>query len=785
MTKIYQKKYFLYASIGFLLLFSAGCRSARFLEDGQALVVRTQIEGLSPSMEEEAQNYIPQSIQPNSRINLFFYNLINTQKGKYKSRNIRRVGEAPHILDSALVDLSAMQINRFLFNKGYLEAKVTDSIHYKGKKASIRFLVDTGEPFNINRILLEVEDPSVAALYLQSKHDFTNLRPGFRLDIDSIAAEREAIYSMMRRNGYVDYMRQYMYVDIDTNLTEKQADLLIHIDNPTGQQAHIKYVVDSSLITIRHQDPDRNPEQPHITKTSNGLTFHDYTGKFRTKSLSRYFFLFPGDIYNLDRENLTYDRLFDLNSFRSVNSEYVRLDSNKLGLNYELTPRPYMSNQVEGEYTFSGGMSGFNLANTFSHRNLFGGSEQLDIKLGYGVLFDSRLPGTLFDRIFNNDFQIGVNISVPRLLVPFKEFSFNYIGLPRTTFTSSLQIFDQVLTYSNRYAVNTISYFWNSSPNKQHQFSPLVLEYRHGRLDGNFAQDLIDKGYLLYVRSNNRAYFGLGSQYIYTYNGPKLLRKENFFYMRGALELSGNVLNFSNYLFNFSRNDDGEKEIFGVPYLQYTKMEGDFRFYRYLGGDRQLVFRLNPGLALPYGNNSSLLIFEKSFFGGGMNGMRAWQARTLGPGNYNREDLDPSLRMNLRNLDQLGEIKLEANMEYRFRIMHNLWGAKVKGATFTDIGNIWQLHEQQLTPGGKFEADKFLGQLGIGAGAGLRFDLDYFIIRFDVGAKVRDPQFEAGNQWVIGKWFKGARAFKNDYAQSNAPDRYRFVQYNFGIGMPF
>lgn len=785
MNDFNQKKYFLYASIGFLLLFSAGCRSARFLEDGQALVVKTQIVGLAPAVEEEAQEFIPQSIQPNSRINLFLYHLINTKNGAYKTRNIRRIGEAPHLLDSALVELSALQINRFLFNKGYLDAKVTDSIHYKGKKASVRFMVETGTPFTVNRILLDVEDPSVAALYLQRKHSFTNLKPGLRLDIDSIAAEREAIYTLMRRNGYVDFMRQYMHVDIDTNQTSRQADLQIHIDTPPGQHAHTKYRVDSSHITIRHQDATRNSAQPMVTKSADGLTFTDYTGKFRTKALNRYFFIHPGDYYNLDLENLTFDRLFELNSFRSINSEHLKLDSNTLALNFELIPRPFMSNQVEGEYTFSGGMSGFNLANTYSHRNLFGGSEQLDIKLGYGVLFDSRLSGSLFDRIFNNDFQATVNISVPRLLVPFRDFSFNYIGLPRTTFTSSLQIFDQMLTYSNRYAVNTVSYLWNSTPFKQHQLSPLVLEYRHGRLNNDFAQDLIDQGYLLYVRSNNRAYFGMGSQYVYTYNAPKLLREENFFYMRGALELSGNVLDLSSNLFQFSKNDDGEKEIFGVPYLQYAKMEGDFRFYRFLGGDRQLVFRFNPGLAIPYGNNSSLLIFEKSFFGGGMNGMRAWQARTLGPGNYNREDLDPSLRMNLRNLDQLGEIKLEANLEYRFRIMHNLWGAKVKGATFTDIGNIWQLNEQQLTPGGKFEADKFLGQLGIGAGAGLRFDLDYFIIRFDVGAKVRDPQFDGADQWVISKWFNGASVFKNSYAQTNAPDRYRFVQYNFGIGLPF
>src|SRR5690606_3666404 len=247
-------------------------------------------------------------------------------------------------------------------------------------------------------------------------------------------------------------------------------------------------------------------------------------------------------------------------------------------------------------------------------------------------------------------------------------------------------------------------------------------------------------------------------------NSVKLSRLEDFLYFRGALDLSGNLLGLASQAINFRRNEDGEKEVLGVPYLQYAKGEVDLRYYRYLGGDRQLVVRLNPGIAIPYGNNSSLLIFEKSFFGGGMNGMRAWQARTLGPGNYNRKDLDPSLRMNLRNLDQLGEIKLEANMEYRFRIINNLWGAKVNGATFADIGNIWQMEEQQLTPGGSFHADKFLGQLGIGTGAGLRFDLSYFVLRLDIGAKVKDPQFADGEQWVISKWFRGGKAFKSDYA---------------------
>lgn len=784
MTDYYQKKYFVYASIGFLLLIFSACRSARFLEEDQSLVVRTEIEGLSSTLKEEAEDYIPAGVRPNSRVNLFLYHLVNTSSGKYKSQNIRKIGEAPHILDSALVDLAALQVNRFLFNKGFLDAQVNNQITYKGRKAAVLFQVDTGRPYTIDRILLDIPDPSVATLYLQNKSYFSSLRPGIQLDIDSIAAEREGLYTFLKNQGYYDFTRQHMHVDLDTTIGNHRVDLQIHIDNDPGRDWHIKYQMDSSFVRILHADPSRNLSEPKVSLQDGGLIFQDYTGSFRPRALARHLFHQQDDLYSLQLENMTYDRLYELNSFRSVKINYQKIDSNRLQAHYELIPRARMSNQIEGEYTFSGGMSGFNLANTFSHRNLFGGSEQLDIKLSYGLLFDARMDGGLLDRVFNNDFQIGVNVTIPRLLTPFGIWGLGSYGLPRTTFSSTLQIFDQLLTYHNRYAVNTMTYHWWSSRFQQHQFSPLVLEYRRGQLNSSFADQLIDQGYLLYVRSNNRAYFGLGSQHVYTYNAPKLNRLEDFFYMRTALDFSGNLLHLASELVQFKENADGEKELFGAPYLQYAKLEGDFRFYKHFGGNRQLIFRFNPGIAIPYGNNSSMLIFEKSFYGGGMNGMRAWQARTLGPGNYNRKDLDPALRMNLRNLDQLGEIKLETNLEYRFKILQNLWGAQVNGAAFADMGNIWQLEEQQLTPGGRFQADRFLGQIAIGAGAGLRFDLEYFVLRLDVGAKVKDPQFSGDDQWVISKWFDG-KSFKDRYATTNAPDRYRFVQYNFGIGMPF
>ena len=178
------------------------------------------------------------------------------------------------------------------------------------------------------------------------------------------------------------------------------------------------------------------------------------------------------------------------------------------------------------------------------------------------------------------------------------------------------------------------------------------------------------------------------------------------------------------------------------------------------------------------------MIFEKSFFAGGMNGIRAWQARTLGPGGYNREVVREELRVNLRNLDQLGEIKIESNAEYRFRLLNNFFGAKLNGATFVDAGNIWNLRENTINLDGEFKFNKFLSQIAIGTGFGLRVDMDYFIIRLDAGLKVKDPQFKGKEQWVIRRLFN-ASEFKQVYYDAHKPDRYNFLQYNFGVGMPF
>lgn len=774
-----------FASIMLLTLFFASCRSSKYIDDDQALVTKIQISGVSPALKESSETYISNQIKPNSRVNLFIYNTFNTTKGRYKTKKIRNVGEPPHLLDSAMVDLSANQIRRFLFTKGYFNAKVSPEITVNKKRAHINFNVDEGNAYQIRNIERKFEDGDAKWLFDRDILPKTKVKPNTQYDAAKLLEEREKLYIVMRNNGYYDYLRQYMRVGIDSTLSGNLIDLKINVENPSDSTIHKKYQIDSVYMTIRNYGAMSKKPARRITDSAKRLLFVDETNSFRWKPLERYMYLRSGNYYSLAEENKSYDRLYEMNGFRSVKVQFVKKDSNKLDVHYDFVPRPRMGNQIEGEYTFSSGMSGFNIGNTFSQRNIFGGSEQLEVKLRYGVLFDPRLAGGLSSKIFNNDFQAGVNLVIPRLMVPFHINPGGKFGLPKTTYSMTLQLFDQDRTYSNRYFITSLNYSWYETENKYHSFTPIVLEYRDGRLDSNFRKNLEQEGYQLYVRSNDRQYFGLGTQYTFILNGKKLTSKEDFQYFRGTVDVSGNVLDLISSIAKLPATADGEKKIFGVPFLQYAKTEFDYRLYRNFGGNRQFVFRFNPGIAIPYGNNSKLLIFEKSFYSGGMNGIRAWQARTLGPGAYNRQNLSEDLRLNLRNLDQLGEIKLEANAEYRFRILNNFLGAKMNGATFVDMGNVWRLKkDDDLNPGGEFKFNKFLGQVAIGTGFGLRFDSDYFVIRLDAGLKVKDPQFSGSNQWVIKNFFD-SKEFKEQYYQTHKPDRYNFIQYNFGIGMPF
>ena len=773
-----------------MFLIFAGCNASRYLPDDQVLVKKVKLEGVDNQFLETALTFVQSDIRPNSRQNLALYNIFNTRKGKYRTDRIKAIGEAPHVLDSSLMEISRVQIEKFLASKGYFNAKVKSDLKIKKQNAEIIFSAEIGSEYKIKKISIEIEDSTVYALYLANRNKFSRLQEGKRFDSDSLAYEREQIYKLMKQHGYYDYVRQFVRFDVDSNLLNSEANLKLFLANPVNKSAHQTYTIDHSVLTISTSNGLNTGLIADTVSIDSQFHFVDYSKKFNAKPISRYIYLKKNDLYNIDNEEVTYDRLYDFNVFRNLKIDYQKSSDStfKLVPNYSITPLKKMSNRIEGEYTFNSGRNGFNIGNTYTNRNLFGGAEHLEIKAKYGIFFNADGSGNVFDRIFSRDLQLGANLVIPKLFVPFNIPLMGRNGIPRTTISSSFQLFDQREAFSSRVFINSIIYDWVETKTKLHSFTPINIEFRKGKLDPVFRDSLIQRGFELYVRTNDRRFFNLGSQYAFTSNAIKLNTYSNFLYFKGSIDAAGNSLGLLNKIVNFNVDKDGFRTILGLPYQQYLKTEIDLRYYWSFGGEKQLVARINPGVGIAYGN-SDQLTFEKNFFAGGSSGVRAWQARTLGPGNYNRAVLGSdgkadTLRANLRNLDQLGEIKMEGNLEYRFKIADNILNAKVKGATFADVGNVWRQKQTVENPGGEFKFNQFLGQLAVGVGAGLRFDLNYFVFRLDAGIKVKDPQFTGSDQYVIKHLFN-KKQFKLDYAETHRPDIYRFVQYNFGIGMPF
>jgi hypothetical protein len=760
----------------------SGCSLTHRLKDNQALVRKITIRGVDKQFSEAAVNYVDKEQQPNNTLNLKLYYWFS-KNGK------RDIGEAPNLLDSSLVEFSRLQIQKFLQNKGYLKAKVADSISVKKKKAELIFTATEGPMFRLRNFADSIADKKMQGLFRANKVRLAHIKPGDRFDTDSLAAEREEIYMLMKRNGYFDFFRQYITFNSDTTFNKGVADINMIIDNPIGKSAHPIYRINNTLITISNSN-GRTPGKVDTLQVDSQFRFVDYSKKFKPRIVTIYSFQKKGDLYNIDKQSLTTSRLSELNVFRNVpNPTYEKLSdsTNRLNTKIDIVPLKQMSDRVEGEFLFNAGRYGFSAGNTFTDRNVFKTAAILQIKFNYSVLFDNGT--TVGGGIENQEFKLGGTITYPQILTPFNLPILGKYGVPHTSFSSNYSLFFQKGLVERVSFANSITYDFTETPDKVHTFTPIDIEFSKGKIDQTARDSLLARNYYSYVYLIGRTTFSSGSQYTYQLNANKLNTYRDFLYFRGSLDIGGNTLSVLSKLFNTRRDTVGQRTFFGYTFAQYAKGEIDLRFYKSFGGEKQLVFRINPGIGVPYGN-SSQLVFEKNFYTGGANDIRAWLPRTLGPGQFNRGTAyagDTTTLQRLKYLDQFGEIKFVTNLEYRYKLANDFFGSKLKGAVFIDAGNVWRLHKEVENPNGEFRLSDFWQSTAMGIGTGLRFDLGFFVFRFDAALKFKDPEFNGADQWVLINHFNElfhTGPFKAAYKAANY-DNFNFLQLNFGIGLPF
>ncbi len=833
---------YLFFFIGFWVI-SSSCNLPQYLADGEVLLYQNKVaftsdENLEQMLEHFDDKYtLSQELltltqqKPNRKImGLFMFNLWVYYKANEGLENgfkwwlKNKVGEPPVIYKDEETQKTIKRMKDYMYNKGYFYADIDYSLNepletkilaqyvdtngvieffleqsYKvmrwtlsrlsdvpfhneitlfkelvnsgQKKVVVTYEVTSNDLYVINDVHFPEGKDRVSRIIRYHVHD-SHLQYGNPFDVDKLQEERERINLELKNEGYFSFNQEYISFEVDSLNKQKKLDIHVKVSIPAGQDKHEVYKYgDIYLYPDYSVDNFTSPDTSQI----NGFFFIGDKIPYNPEVLLDDIFIEPGRNFAQRDYDLTINRLSDLDMFQYVNIRFKpwQTDSTRLDCHIYMMTSKKQEMTVETEAnTNTDYFLGTALKYTYKSKNLFKNADLLILNLKGGVEFQDS--STIFNTV---DISSSMDFYLPKFLVPWKMKKVARINNPRSVFSLSYNYLQRI----NLYAINSTSlnfgYDWKETALKRHLFHPMaisLISLNKNRTSDSFFADL-DRNPLL--RKSFEPQLILGQTYAFLYSNQPLKQK-NVLFFRGDIDLSGNMATLTNLIFN-NRFVPGEStKLLGVFYSQYAKMDADVRYYYLMNRRSTLVNRVFLGVGVPYGN-SEVLPYVKQYFAGGSNGIRAWTVRTLGPGSYNAT-ADTSLTADgiASLLDQTGDIKLETNMEFRFNMIGLL-----KGAFFVDAGNIWNIHRNSLIPEGNFDLKHFPAEVAIGTGLGARLDFTFFVLRIDVGFKLRDPSLYERNPdpdarrvspWVVSD----VRFLNKGWRQDN-------LVYNIALGYPF
>ena len=752
-----------------LVFFITGCSSTRHLPPDEKLYTgaTVDVKGTSTVREKKVLTEDLGGLtrpKPNTkflglRLKLSIYNMFRKKKensffGRIRDKN----GEPPVLLSQVDLEQNVRVLQSHMENKGYFRSKVAGDTIIRRKKAHARYNVEAGPQYKIAAVQFP-GDTSVLTKTIAETAKETLLLPGKPFDLDVIKAERSRIDAYLKERGFYYFSPEFILVKTDTTIGNNAVNMYVTVKNDAPQDAKEVYRIKEVYIYTGYSlNMQRIDSSLSEAEMYHGYHIIDRRKRYKPVLFNQTMKFRPGDIYNRTNHNFTLSRLVNLDLFKFVKNRFEKnttTDSAYLDAYYYLTPLPRKSLRAElTTITRSNNLNGSLISVTWKDRNLFRAGEHVSISAysGSDVQFSGALRGY-------NAVRFGgeLNFAIPRMQVPFVKFSVKGGYMPRTNIQLGYDMLNRIKLYSLNSFRAAYGYIWKEGVAKQHELYPVSVNYVQPSRVTDEYRKLISQDTLL-ARAVQKQFI-LGSTYQYNYNELATgLQPKNARYLNALLDLSGNIAG----LFSGADVKAGkEVTIRDIPFAQYIKFELDSRFYRKVGLYSTWANRVIAGLGIPYGN-SVQLPFIKQFFIGGNNSLRGFRSRSVGPGTYRYVDSVDFLP------DETGDIKLELNTEFRFRINGPLYGA-----LFLDAGNIWLVSDSTWThkPGSQFTS-KFLNQLAVDAGIGFRFDITLFVIRLDIAFPLRKPWEQ--NPWVIDqvKFF-------------NKPWRRENIIYNLGIGYPF
>ena len=741
----------LHIVIGMLVaVMMSSCSLRRFVPEGKYLVQSNKVV-IEEKGTEISKSGISQYISLKPYKNTFqtniptwiYYKNERRPKSSFWKWMNKNFGNAPVYYDKAEANNSSKQMTRYLDNVGYFNSTVTHTVktRKRKKKAKITYHVYPAQPYTVNEIDYIIEDSLVNRLIMRDSARFP-LKEGDIYNAYSLKDERELITDRMRNSGYYYFTRDNVYYEVDSNFMNHTLKLTMKLkDNPLAYKQYrirdIKIYPDYSIFKMNSQPTDSatlTVEYGRLKRTNTWDFYYYDKPQVRPQTFSQSINIIEGLPYNQRSVTNTYKAISNYRLFRNVNIEFDSIGSpndslNLLDCRITMQQNDKHSFTIQGEGTNSDGDLGIKGSLSYNNKNIFHGAETFQLSLK-GGLEAQRLIGnevTESGKHVFNTWELGIAASVifPKFLSPisFLQFARDY----QPTTTISLGYNSQIRYYYSRYITTaSYSYDWKTNYRLGQTFSPVFLNsVKIANINPTF-QEYLDNETSQRKKAQYTSHLLLGRR----------STSDSFFYLRADLESSGNLLS----LFNNTKlvtEENGHHELLGIRYAQYVRSSFDVRQHLQLGEKSWLVFREFAGIGVPYGNSQDLP-FERSFYGGGSNGLRGWLYRTVGPGGYVPTNND---------IERTGDLQLEFNAEYRFPI-HDIFN----GAVFVDAGNVWTYHPNESMPNGEFDFNTFYKQLAFDAGLGLRLDVSFLILRIDLAYAMRNPYIgENGSYWRFGE----------------------------------
>ncbi|HEY0750771.1 MAG TPA: BamA/TamA family outer membrane protein [Chitinophagaceae bacterium] len=693
-------------------------------------------------------------------LKLGFYNMFaKAKEGSFFGRLRDRWGEPPALLSQLDLENNIKVLESFLENKGFFHAGVTGDTVVKKKKAHAEYKAITGPQYTIASVTFP-SDSLILERAITSTAAETLLKVDAPYDLDLIKGERTRIDAVLKEQGFYYFSPDFLLVKVDSTIGEHKVNLFITVKEDIPSIAREVYHINDVYI---YSNYSLSTAEIDTSKTYaefyDGYYIVDKDKTFKPRMFSRNMQFKTGEVYNRTDHNQTLNRLINLNLFKFVKNRFepvTWIDSPRLNAYYYLTPLPKKSLQAEiTGTTKSNDFTGSEITFRWRNRNAFRGGEQLGFNLYIGS--EIQRSGTLKDF---NTYRSGaeINLSLPKFLVPFVDIPNEGAFAPRTNMRLGYDILNKRKLYTLNSFRAMYGFQWKQNIRRNNELYPINVNYVVPFNETDLYQQ--QKQQFPGLERATERQFILGSSYQFTYNDLAVVNQPpKAFFVNGLVDLSGNIAG----LITGANAKKGDTiKLFNAPFAQFIKLEADGRYFHKMGPNMTWANRIILGYGLPYGN-SIQIPFIKQFFVGGNNSLRGFRSRSVGPGIYR----DPSINADFLP-DQTGDIKLEVNTELRPHISGPFYGA-----VFFDAGNVWLKNDDRYTnkPGGQFSG-KFLNQLAMDAGLGLRLDIKLFVIRLDVAFPLRKP-------WEQNPWVMDQIDFRDrDWRQDN-------IVYNLAIGYPF